>query len=329
MRAIDRANGRTELFCLGRPRGTVFEPAMNIHHLELFYYVARHGGISRAVRNMPYGIQQPAVSSQILQLEQGLGVKLFERSPFKLTHAGEELFGFVRPFFENLDSMTRRLSKQSAPLLRIGASELALRDYLPAVIERLRLLEPKIRLSLRSGFQAELEKWLLDREIGLAITTLQGRPPAKIRCLRLMRLPLVLLVPKKSRIKSAAALLASRMVEEPLVCLPETEVMTQNFRKGLRDRQVDWPQSIKASSMDLVTRYVANGYGLGLSVNAAEVVRHPSVRVLQLDGFDPVEVVILWKGEPTSLHRAFLEEARRYVAQQWPGWACQEKPAHA
>lgn len=57
---------------------------MNIHHLELFYYVARHGGISSAVRQMPYGIQQPAVSSQILQLEKDLGVKLFERQPFRL-----------------------------------------------------------------------------------------------------------------------------------------------------------------------------------------------------------------------------------------------------
>ena len=47
---------------------------MNIHHLELFYYVARHGGISEAVRNMPYGIQQPAISGQVIQLEEFLGV---------------------------------------------------------------------------------------------------------------------------------------------------------------------------------------------------------------------------------------------------------------
>ena len=38
---------------------------MNVHHLELFYYVARHGGISAAVRYIPYGIQQPAVSGQM------------------------------------------------------------------------------------------------------------------------------------------------------------------------------------------------------------------------------------------------------------------------
>ena len=41
---------------------------MNVHHLELFYYVAKHGGISQAVRNIPYGIQQPAVSGQVLAL---------------------------------------------------------------------------------------------------------------------------------------------------------------------------------------------------------------------------------------------------------------------
>src|ERR1700677_3058512 len=60
---------------------------MNVHHLELFYYVAKHGGISEAVRKMPYGIQQSAISSQILQLEETLGLKLFQRRPFNLTPA--------------------------------------------------------------------------------------------------------------------------------------------------------------------------------------------------------------------------------------------------
>ena len=137
---------------------------MNIHHLELFYYVARHGGISRAVRNMPYGIQQPAVSSQILLLEEDLGTKLFERSPFKLTAAGVELFAFAEPFFGNLEGTAQKLRQQAVPHLRIGASELVLRDYLPEVIGRLREQEPRLRLTLRSGFQDDLERWLLDRE---------------------------------------------------------------------------------------------------------------------------------------------------------------------
>ena len=75
---------------------------MNIHHLELFYYVAKHGGIMPAVRNIPYGIQQPAVSAQVAQLEEFLGVTLFQRRPFALTPAGEKLYGFIQPFFRTL-----------------------------------------------------------------------------------------------------------------------------------------------------------------------------------------------------------------------------------
>ena len=68
---------------------------MNIHHLELFHYVAKHGGIAAAVRRMPYGIQQPAVSGQIARLEEALGAKLFNRRPFSLLPAGAELFEFI------------------------------------------------------------------------------------------------------------------------------------------------------------------------------------------------------------------------------------------
>jgi len=291
---------------------------MNIHHLELFYYVARHGGISRAVRHMPYGIQQPAVSGQILQLEQDLGVKLFERTPFKLTPPGEELFAFVGPFFANLDDVARRLGRPAAPLLRIGAAEVALRDHLPEVVNRLRAQVPNLRLGLRSGFQPQLETWLLEREIDLAISPLEGRPPARLRWRRLLRVPLVLLAPRRSRLKSAAELWSRGLVEEPLICLPGNESITRIFQRNLKRLKVDWPVAIEASSLGLIPRYVANGYGLGVSVDLAGVARHRGVRVLPLTGFDPLEVALLWRGEPTPLVRAVLEEAPRYVAQHWP-----------
>lgn len=293
---------------------------MNIHHVELFYYVAKHGGISRAARNMPYGIQQPAVSSQILLLEEDLGTKLFERTPFKLTREGEELFEFARPFFENLAPVAARLRQKAAPFLRVAASELVLRDYLPVLVGRLRQLEPKLKLGLRSGFQADMEKWLFEREVDLAIMPVDGRPPARVRSLRLMRLPPVLLVPRKSKLKSAGELWSRGQIEEPLICLPQSEVLARLFKRGLQRRGVDWPHAIEASSLDLVTRYVANGYGIGLSVAAAEVVKTPAVRVLPLEDFEPLEVAAMWNGEPTPLLSAVLEEATRYVAQQWPQW---------
>lgn len=291
---------------------------MNIHHVELFFYVARHGGISRAVRNMPYGIQQPAVSSQILSLEEDLGVKLFTRSPFKLTAAGEELYEFARPFFENLHVTAERLRQTSSPSLRIGASELVLRDYLPAVIEQVKEREPKLRLSLRSGLQADVETWLLEREIDVAIVPLQNKPTTKLRCERLLRMPLVLLVHRRSKLKSAEALWDRDVIEEPLICLPPTEMITRVFQKGLRQRKIDWPHTIEASSVGLVTRYVANGYGVGVSVAAAGAIKHKDVRVLPLDDFDSIDVALLSNGEPTPLVQHVLEASRQVVAKEWP-----------
>src|SRR5213594_3866771 len=95
---------------------------MNIHHLELFYYVARHGGITEAVRNIPYGIQQPAVSGQVAQLEEYLGVTLFQRRPFALTPAGDKLYRFIQPFFLNLQAMATELQGGTARQIRVGAS---------------------------------------------------------------------------------------------------------------------------------------------------------------------------------------------------------------
>jgi len=321
MPAIERGNDPAgERRCVRRGGLLGCARPMNIHHLELFYHVARHGGISAAVRHMPYGIQQPAVSSQILQLEENLGVKLFERSPFKLTAAGEELAAFVQPFFENLGPVAERLRVHAVPQLRLGASELVLRSHLPAVVQQLKRGHPELRLVLRSGFQHELEAALRNREIDLAITPLRGRLPAQTQGMKVMRLPLVLLVPKKSKIRSAAELWASKRPAELLISLPPMESISVLFQQGLKKRGVTWPTAIEASSMELIMQYVANGDGVGVTIAMPEVVRHPRVRVLPLEGFEALVLGALWRGAPTPLIRAVLAAAQRYVAQHWPDW---------
>jgi len=298
---------------------------MNVHHLELFYYVATFGGISRAVRHIPYGIQQPAVSSQILLLEEDLGTKLFERNPFRLTREGEELFAHIRPFFDNLDAVAAKVRRRAAPLIRIGASELVLREYLPAVVASLSRKPAKVRLSLQSGFTPQLESWLRDGEIDLAITPLDGRPAARLRCLRLMRVPLVLLVPRGSPYREASDLWKGGVPAEPLITLPAVETISRLFKKGLHRLKVEWPAAVEASSLDLIPQYVADDYGAGLTIDMPGATRHARVRRLALGGFEPLEVAALWAGRLSPLVRAVIEEGQRYVRRTWPQWQCEEQ----
>ncbi len=291
--------------------------AMNVHHLELFYYVARHDGISAAVRHMPYGIQQPAVSSQILQLEAHLGAKLFERKPFRLTPEGERLFAHAKPFFEQLDAVEASIGKRTATVVRIGASEIVLRDHLPAVVRRVREIHPGLRLAMREGPPAQLEALLRNRELDLLISVAPlPLRHAGLRSLGLLRLPLVLLVHRKSKIKSAAELLTRSPIEEPLICcLPSPNIF---FQQGLKRQRLVWRPTIETNTLELVTWYVAHGHGVGVNLALPELVRHKDVRVLPLDGFEAVQLMAIWRGEPSAMLRTLIEESRKYGRKNWP-----------
>src|SRR5262249_30815522 len=156
---------------------------MNIHHLELFYYVARHGGISEAVRNIPYGIQQPAVSGQIAQLEEFLGTTLFHRRPFSLTPAGEKLYRFIEPFFLCVDGMASELQGGATHQIRVGSSDVVLRDHMPALLQAVRKKFPALKVTLREGYQPELESMLQKQEIDVAVTLTERKPPNGVHSL--------------------------------------------------------------------------------------------------------------------------------------------------
>jgi len=239
---------------------------MNVHHLELFYYVAKHGGIMPAVRNIPYGIQQPAVSAQVAQLEEFLGVTLFQRRPFALTPPGEKLYTFVQPFFSNLDKIAADLQGGQTRHFRVGASTIVLRDHMPKLLTGVRKKFPGLKIQLREGFPAQLEAMLANDEVDLVLTMIEGKPPAGFQSLVLLELPMVLLVEKSSRFKTMEELWALDKIPEPLICLPAHERMTRNFQARLAELEVEWFPSIEASSADLVESYVSSGLGIGLSL---------------------------------------------------------------
>ncbi|MBI5770992.1 MAG: LysR family transcriptional regulator [Verrucomicrobia bacterium] len=300
---------------------------MNVHHLELFYYVAKHGGISAAVRHIPYGIQQPAVSGQMTRLEEDAGARLFERSPFRLTPAGEQLFAHIQPFFENLAPLAQELRAESRPELRIGGSELVLRDHVPSVMRHVRAHYPLVRLTLHTGYQAQVEDWAREGKIDLAITSAGPRPPAKLRQLPLVRIPLVLLVHRATPWKNAEDILARKKIPEPLVGQPAGTSFMQSFQRDLKRRRIAWPQAVEATSVELVMRYVANGEGFGVINRAALAsVKNREIRVLPLDGFEPMLMAVLWRGEASALLREVVEGVQRYAHETFPDWKCADVP---
>jgi len=281
---------------------------MNIHHLELFYYVARHGGVSAAARRIPYGIQQPAISAQVIQLEDDLGTALFHRRPFQLTKAGEELYRFIEPFFGGLEEMGHKLRGGTEVRLRIGAPETVQREYLPGMLQKLRARQPKLTFSLYSGRLNEIEAKLLTQEIDLGIAALEGKRADGIQQREVLRLSMMLLVPANSKLRSPDDLWTRDRLHEPLISLPGDEPTCRRFQQELQRRKVEWFPGLELNSQELVARYVAEGFGIGLVLMPPNAVTPPGTRILELSDFPKIPYGALWLGRLSPLQSLVLKE---------------------
>ncbi len=283
---------------------------MNVHHLELFYYVARHGGVSAAARQIPYGIQQPAISAQILQLEDTLGLTLFQRRPFQLTAEGRMLYEHIEPFFNGLPALEQRLRGGAETRLRIAAPEIVQREYLPELLSRMRKRVPQFHFALFNGRQNEIESRLLAQEVDLGLSLITDKPAVGMNTRELVRLPLVLLVQEKSRIKRSADLLGLDRIDLPLISLGMREALPRVFNDELRNRGVDWLPTLELGGLDLIAKYVAQGFGIGLSMHVPQIKLPPGVREVALEDFPTIPFCALWIGRLTPLGEGFLDEAR-------------------
>lgn len=278
---------------------------LNIHHLELFYFVARHGGIAQAVRKMPYGIQQPAISGQILALEDHLGVTLFRRRPFELTGEGRELYAFIEPFFSRLDEVEQRIQGGVAERLRIGASQAVLRDHLPGLLHELKLQHPRLKLVLRAGYQTELEQLLAAGEIDVAVTVIDRTVAAGLKATTLIELRPMLLAPRSLKAQSASEILEADRIGPSLVTMRGDEAVPRLFHQELARRGLAWPATIEVGTLELVTTYVAAGFGVGLSVEIPGVKAPVGVRPLPLEDFPRIPIGLLSQGDLSPVGQAF------------------------
>ena len=299
-------NSRTKAAGELNPRGAKY---MNIHHLELFYYVARYGGIGGAVRHIPYGIRQPTVSGQMRELEDDLGQTLFERRPFRLTAAGEILCAFVQPFFGNVEAVAYEIRGFGPPPIRVAGSPLVLREFMPQLLKPVRRRFPHLRFTLNEGPQAQIEKWFESREIDLAVMAIGGgQPPQACRLLPLIKLPLVLLVGQDSKIASADEFWKRDCLGDSLIGPPPDQVVGNEPPAATTASSHRWTSAIEVNSIELIEHYVRHGHGVGLSLAVPGKDFPVGLRVLPLSNFPPMEIGAFWRDPLKPPMEALVKE---------------------
>ena len=145
---------------------------VTLRQLRYFQALAQHGHFGHAAEVC--AISQPAMSVQIRELEENLGVTLFERSARKvrLTPFGDELAVRVRDILSAVDELgelARATAGQVPDRLRIGIIPTIAPYLLPAMVKALTGLNPALDLHVRetqtAGLREELENGRLDAAV--------------------------------------------------------------------------------------------------------------------------------------------------------------------
>ncbi|MBF9231858.1 LysR family transcriptional regulator [Microvirga alba] len=154
---------------------------------RLVKVIAEANGLAGAADRL--GVNHSTVFRRLGQMEEGLGVKLFERhrTGYILTPAGEEMAALAEQMEENVTSFTRKLAGQAvAPAgeLRITTNDTLLIHLLTPIFNRFLKACPEMRLDVVLANQA-LNLSKRDADVAIRATdnppeTLVGRRVATI-----------------------------------------------------------------------------------------------------------------------------------------------------
>ena len=142
------------------------------------------------------------------------------------------------------------------------------------------------------------------------MSLITDKPAVGMNTRELVRLPMVLLVPDKSRFKKASDVLGLDRIDLPLITLGMRDALPRVFNDELRSRGVDWLPTLELGGLGLIAKYVAQGFGIGLSMHVPQIKLPPGVREVRLDEFPDIPFSALWMGRLTPLGESFLEESR-------------------
>jgi LysR family transcriptional regulator, nitrogen assimilation regulatory protein len=139
---------------------------------KLFVDAAELGSLSKVA--LAYGTSQPHISRRIGELEKECGGRLFQRTGrgVALTELGERVMPKVRAWMASTDQLTNDVrASAGTPIgkVRIGSLPSTAHPLVSTLYKRLKERYPLIQLAVREGQGAQIETWLEDGSVDLAI----------------------------------------------------------------------------------------------------------------------------------------------------------------
>lgn len=239
---------------------------LSLDRLRAFAHVVELGSFSAAAERLE--VTQPAISLQVRQLEQDVGVCLVERVGRRVTPtaAGEELLGHARRIdasvSEALEAMTRHATGVIGRV-RLGTGATACIYFLPRVLRTLRLKFPSLNIVVSTGSTADMLKALEDNTIDIGLVTMPA--PGKIFDVRpIVDDEFVAIASRDGRASLPSKVTPAVLAEHPVVLYQSGAHTRQLIDQWAMRAGVSLKPVMELGSVEAIKELV--GAGLGWSV---------------------------------------------------------------
>lgn len=218
---------------------------------------------------------QPGVSRQIRELEEELGVTIFERYGKRLTgltEPGKEVVRIIERLLvehENLRIAGREFSDQTVGSLTIATTHTQARYALPPVIRQFRQRYPDVKLHLNQNAPDAIAQTVLEghADIGIATESLEGYGDlVTFPCYQWSH---VVVVPIGHPLLRAPHLAITELARYPIVTYEAGFTGRPHIDAAFAQHGLEPDIVLTAMDADVIKTYVADGLGVGVIASMA------------------------------------------------------------
>lgn len=240
---------------------------MELRHLRYFVAVAEERNFNRAALRLH--ISQPPLSRQVRQLEEELGVDLFERAsrPLVLTEAGRFFYAHAVQFLaqaQALRTMTRSIG-QPEHSLTVGFVASTLYGILPLTIRRFRAQNPQVVINLQEMTTIEQCEALKEGRIDVGFGRL-CYDDAHLRRITLRHEPLMAALSQHHPLADIGKLTLHDLHTETLLIYPQAPrpSFADQVLETFRNRALQPRRIVEVRELQVALGLVAAGEGVAL-----------------------------------------------------------------
>lgn len=273
-----------------------------LRHIRAFLKVAETRNFTRAANDLH--ISQSALTVQIQQLEESLGLQLFDRNKrgANLTAAGKDVFGPLQRLLNDAQAIlvhAHEISSVSAGFVTIAALPTVSAGVLPGLVQSFLQSYPGINIQILDIVAERVREAVLRRQVDFGIGTQHGWD-AEIRAVPLFRDRLVVFVPTAHPLAKRSTITLREATSFDLILPTRDSSVRENVEAIAHRERLTLQTRYETNFMPTALGFVKAGLGIAiLPESAAGADPQGFARVSINDRFSSRQIELLQRKDLT------------------------------